>query len=73
MAQLRGDAVTVDGPTYRDRTRRFALRSVTGFVGITEEVIDGTRLKTRSLDRLVKLSRQGAEEIERVRAMCTPR
>lgn len=73
MAELRGDAVTVDGPGSYDRTSPFALRDITGFIGITETPVPETRLTERALNHLVGVSRQGAEEIERVRAMCTPR
>jgi TPR repeat protein len=73
MAAIRGDAVTVVGPTNGERTRRFALTNVTGFIGITEKAIDGSQLKYRSLDQRLGVSPQGAGEIERVRTMCTPR
>jgi hypothetical protein len=73
MAELRGDAVTVDGPSRVSPNGSFELKNVTGFVGITEKSIEGTQAKMRSLTREVTVSRQGADEIEGVRAMCTPR
>jgi TPR repeat protein len=73
MSELRGDVVTVTGPTYNDRTRRFALEDLYGFVGITEKTVEGTQLKTQSLDQLVTATRQGADEVERVRAACPVR
>jgi TPR repeat protein len=73
MAELRGDAVTVDGPSRMSPTGSFDLKNVTGFIGVTEKALGESKLMSRSLDRRVTVSRQGADEIEGVRALCTPR
>jgi TPR repeat protein len=72
LAQLRGDVVTVQGPSDFAR-HQFALTDESGFVGITESTIQGTGVKRRSLMRQVALSPAGAREIESVRTTCAPR
>lgn len=73
LAEVRGDAVTVERVSSYNWSRGLVLRDTTGFVGITEKLLPGTQFKVRDFGRRVAPSREGSEAIARVRAACAPR
>lgn len=73
LAEVRGDAVTVERVSSYNWSRGLVLRDTTGFVGITEKLLPGTQFKVRDFGRRVAPSREASDAIARVRAACEPR
>ena len=72
LAGVRGDAVTVERMKSYNVKRGLVLRDTTGFVGITERLLEGTQFTVRDFGQKVAPSREASATYARIRAACGP-